>query len=120
MREVSGVTDINSHGGYAKSYEVQIDPDRMSSQGIAAPARCWRHSNATTPAPEAATSSRMANSGSSAGHARLGGVEDIEKVVVRSPAGGVPVLIRNIGSVQIAALVAAGGGHRRWPLEARW
>ncbi|MFM8433724.1 MAG: efflux RND transporter permease subunit, partial [Planctomycetia bacterium] len=34
MRTVPGVTDINSHGGYAKSYEVQIDPDRMSSHGI--------------------------------------------------------------------------------------
>ena len=30
MRTVPGVTDINSHGGYAKSYEVQVDPDRMS------------------------------------------------------------------------------------------
>ena len=34
MREVPGVTDINSHGGYAKSYEVRVDPDRMSAQGL--------------------------------------------------------------------------------------
>mgnify|MGYP006285554993 CR=1 FL=1 len=34
LRTVPGVTDINAHGGYARSYEVQIDPDRMSSRGI--------------------------------------------------------------------------------------
>ena len=35
LREVSGVTDINSHGGFAKSYEVRVDPDRLASRGIA-------------------------------------------------------------------------------------
>ena len=34
MRTVPGVTDINSHGGFAKSYQVQVDPDRLSSNGI--------------------------------------------------------------------------------------
>jgi len=111
MREVSGVTDINSHGGYAKSYEVQIDPDRMSSQGISLGEvlAALERNNAST------GGGYIVKNGEQRfirGQARLGGVADIERVVVRSPAGGVPVLIRNIGSVQIAPLVRQGAATR--------
>jgi len=111
MREVSGVTDINSHGGYAKSYEVQIDPDRMSSQGISLGevlAALERNNTSTG-------GGYIVKNGEQRfirGQALLRGVEDIEKVVVRSPAGGVPVLIRNIGAVTIAPLVRQGAATR--------
>ena len=34
LREVPGVTEINTHGGFYKTYEVQPDPNRMTSYGI--------------------------------------------------------------------------------------
>ena len=34
LRQVNGVTEINTHGGYYKIFEVQPDPDRMTSYGI--------------------------------------------------------------------------------------
>ena len=34
LREVPGVVDINTHGGFYKTYEVQPNPDRMNSHGI--------------------------------------------------------------------------------------
>ena len=34
LREVPGVTEINTHGGYYKTFEVQPDPNRMTSYGI--------------------------------------------------------------------------------------
>jgi cobalt-zinc-cadmium resistance protein CzcA len=46
------------------------------------------------------------------GESLLQSIDDIEKVIVRSPAGGVPVLIRNIGSVEIAPLVRQGVATR--------
>jgi cobalt-zinc-cadmium resistance protein CzcA len=46
------------------------------------------------------------------GESLLQSVADIEKVIVRSPAGGVPVLIRNIGTVTIAPLVRQGAATR--------
>ena len=34
LREVSGVTEINTHGGFYKTYEVRPNPDRLASYGI--------------------------------------------------------------------------------------
>jgi len=34
LREVQGVTEINTHGGYYKTFEVRPDPDRLTSYGI--------------------------------------------------------------------------------------
>ncbi|NBW96151.1 MAG: efflux RND transporter permease subunit [Planctomycetia bacterium] len=111
MRTVPGVTDINSHGGFAKSYEVRIDPDRMSSQGIALGevlAALERNNTSTG-------GGYIVKNGEQRfirGESLLSGVDDIERVVVRSPAGGVPVLIRNIGDVEIAPLVRQGAATR--------
>ena len=111
MREVAGVTDINSHGGYAKSYEVQVDPDRMASQGITLGEvmAALERNNAST------GGGYIVKNGEQRfirGQALLGDVSEIEKVVVRSPPGGVPVLVRNIGAVRIAPLVRQGAATR--------
>ena len=111
MRAVPGVTDINAHGGYAKSYEVQVDPDRMSSHGISLGevlAALDRNNTSTG-------GGYIVKNGEQRfirGQSLLGGVADIEKVVVRSPPGGVPVLIRNIGAVAVAPLVRQGAATR--------
>ena len=111
MRTVPGVTDINSHGGFAKSYEVQIDPDRMSSHGIslAEVLEALQRNNAST------GGGYIVKNGEQRfirGESLLQSINDIEKVIVRSPAGGVPVLIRNIGSVAVAPLVRQGVASR--------
>ena len=111
MRAVPGVTDINAHGGYAKSYEVQVDPDRMSSHGISLGevlAALDRNNTSTG-------GGYIVKNGEQRfirGQSLLGSVADIEKVVVRSPPGGVPVLIRNIGAVAVAPLVRQGAATR--------
>ncbi|RLS34756.1 MAG: efflux RND transporter permease subunit [Planctomycetota bacterium] len=111
MREVPGVTDINSHGGYAKSYQVRIDPDRMSAQGITLGevlAALERNNESTG-------GGYIVKHGEQRfirGQALLGTIADIEQVVVRSPSGGVPVLIRNIGDVGIEPLTRQGAVTR--------
>ena len=111
MRTVSGVTDINSHGGHAKSYEVQVDPDRLSSHGISLGEvlTALERNNAST------GGGYIVKNGEQRfirGESLLRSVDDIERVIVRSPAGGVPVLIRNIGAVKIAPLVRQGAATR--------
>ena len=34
MREVAGVTEINTHGGFYKTYEIRPDPDRLASNNV--------------------------------------------------------------------------------------
>ena len=111
MRTVPGVTDINSHGGFAKSYEVQVDPDRMSSHGISLGEvlAALDHNNAST------GGGYVVKNGEQRfirGESLLRSIDDIARVVVRSPAGGVPVLIRDIGSVRIGALTRQGAATR--------
>lgn len=111
MREVSGVTDINSHGGYAKSYTVLIDPNRMASQGITLGEvlLSLERNNGST------SGGYIVNNGEQRfirGQALLGSEAEIQQVVVRSPPGGVPVLIRDIGEVSIAPLVRQGAATR--------
>ena len=111
MRTVPGVTDINSHGGYAKSYEVQVDPDRMSSHGISLDEvlTALDRNNTST------GGGYVVKNGEQRfirGESLLRSIDDIERVVVRSPAGGVPILIRDIGSVRIGALTRQGAVTR--------
>lgn len=111
MRTVPGVTDINSHGGYAKSYEVQVDPDRMSSHGISLGEvlEALDRNNTST------GGGYVVKNGEQRfirGESLLRGIDDIERVVVRSPAGGVPILIRDIGTAMIAPLVRQGAATR--------
>ena len=111
MREVSGVTDINSHGGYAKSYEVRVDPDRMASHGLSLGevlSALERNNDSTGGGYIVKNGEQRFIRGS----ALLDGIDDIGQVVVRSPPGGVPVLIRNIGEVAIAPLVRQGAASR--------
>ena len=111
LREVPGVTDVNSHGGYAKSYEVEIDPDRLASHGIPLGdvLAALERNNAST------GGGYIVKHGEQRfirGQALLGSVSDIEQVVVRSPPGGVPVLVRNVGRVSIAPLPRQGAASR--------
>jgi heavy metal efflux system protein len=111
MRTVPGVTDINSHGGFAKSYQVQVDPDRLSSHGISLGevlAALDRNNTSTGGGYVVKNGEQRFIRGESL----LGTIDDIEKVIVRSPAGGVPILIRNIGTVDIAPLVRQGAATR--------
>ena len=111
MRTVPGVTDINSHGGFAKSYEVQVDPDRMSSHGISLGEvlAALDRNNAST------GGGYVVKNGEQRfirGESLLRSIDDIARVVVRSPTGGVPILIRDIGSVRIGALTRQGAVTR--------
>jgi cobalt-zinc-cadmium resistance protein CzcA len=111
LREVPGVTDINSHGGFAKSYEVRVDPDRMSSRGIV----LGEVIGALERNNISAGGGYIVKHGEQRfirGEALLTSIAAIEQVVVRSPAGGVPVLIRDVADVAIAPLVRQGAVTR--------
>ena len=111
LREVPGVTDINSHGGFAKSYEVRVDPDRLASRGIALAEviAAIERNNAATGGGYVV---RHGEQRFIRGRALLTDVDDIEQVVIRSPPGGVPVLVRDIGEVSLAPLVRQGSVTR--------
>ena len=111
LRQVSGVTEINTHGGFYKTYEVQPDPDRMTSYGI----------------PMELLFQRLqANNGTSGGgyvihHGEqrfIRGVSlleneaDIESVVIRREPDGNPILLSDIAKVSIEPMTRQGAVTR--------
>ncbi len=111
MRQVPGVTEINSHGGYYQSYQVRPDPDRMASFSI------------SLTEIFAALGSNNSTAGGGyvvhhdeqrfiRGQALLTSVEDIQDVVIRAARNGSPVLIRDVAEVSIEPMTRQGAVTR--------
>ena len=94
-----GVADINSYGGFVKQYEIAVNPERL------------RGMNLTLNDIFVALEKNNENTGSAyidkkpnayfiRGIGLVKTLEDIEKIVVKSNTSGIPVLVRDIATVQ--------------------
>lgn len=111
LREVSGVTEINTHGGYYKTFEVQPDPNRLTSYGISLQLLFERLklNNAT------AGGGYVVHNGEQRfirGVSLLKNEDDIRDVVVRREADGTPILVKDIANVTIAPMTRQGAVTR--------
>lgn len=111
LRQVSGVTEINSQGGYYKTFEVTVDPERLAAQDVSLEELF------------AALASNNSSMGGGyivhhgeqrfiRGQALLQNLADIERVVVRKRPSGIPLLVRDVAAVEIAPLVRQGAVTR--------
>jgi cobalt-zinc-cadmium resistance protein CzcA len=111
LREVPGVTDVNVHGGYYRTFEVRIDPQRLAISGV------------TLKEVLAALQSNNGSVGGGyivhneeqrfvRGEALLRNLGDINNVVVRTRSDGSPVLIQDLGEVTISAMTRQGAVTR--------
>ncbi|QDU96396.1 efflux RND transporter permease subunit [Lignipirellula cremea] len=117
LREVRGVTEINTHGGFYKTFEVQPDPDRLASYGVSMDVLFERlqNNNAT------AGGGYVVHNGEQRfirGVALLQTIDDIKAVVVRREANGNPILIGDIAEVVIAPMTRQGAVTREGRGEA--
>ena len=100
LRETDGVTEVNSMGGYYKSFEVQVDPNRLAEYGLA----MTDVIDALEQTNTSAGGGYIVHHGEQRfvrGQALLKNKEDIEQVVVQTLDSGVPVLVRDLGNVEI-------------------
>jgi len=99
MLGTQGVADINSYGGFVKQYEIAVNPERLRSM------------NLTLTDVFGALEKNNENTGSAyidkkptayfiRGIGLVKTLEDVEKIVVKSNSSGIPVLIRDIATVQ--------------------
>lgn len=106
LRGVPGVTEINSHGGQLKTYQIEIDPDRLANRRVT-------FSEVVTALEE-----NNANVGggyyTKGGEARyIRGVslvtdpKEIERIVIRE-SEGVPLTIGDVAIVHPAPMIRAG------------
>jgi cobalt-zinc-cadmium resistance protein CzcA len=107
MLGTPGVADINSYGGFVKQYEVSINPERLRSL------------NLTLSDIFDALERNNENTGSAyidkkptayfiRGIGLVKSIDDIEKIVVKTSASGIPILIRDVANVQYGSAIRYG------------
>ncbi len=111
LRSVPGVVEVNTFGGELKTYEVQVDPDRLMALDIGLDrvfdALRQNNGNAGGAYIEHAGEQRLIR-----GVALIESVADIESVVVVTRDHGTPILVGDIAQVQIAPMVRQGAVTR--------
>lgn len=111
LRSVPGVVEVNSYGGELKTYEVQIDPNRLVSYGI--------------PLSTVFDVLEKNNSNSGGGYIEhnqeqyviraeglVGTLEDIGNIIVGATKSGTPIYIKNLGAVKFAPMLRQGAATR--------
>jgi heavy metal efflux system protein len=106
LRNVSGVTEINSIGGYAKEYQVAPDPERLASYGFTL--------------GDIVTALERNNSNAGAGYierrgeqllirapGQVNSIDDIRNIILGN-VKGVPIRIRDVGEVAIGRELRTG------------
>jgi len=99
MLGTPGVADVNSYGGFLQQYEVAVNPERLQSMDI------------TLNDIFCALEKNNQNTGSAyidkkpqayfiRGIGLISSIDDIENIVVKTTAKGLPVLIRDVAKVQ--------------------
>ncbi len=107
MLGTPGVADINSYGGFVKQYEIAVNPERL------------RGMNLTLTDIFNALEKNNENTGSAyidknptayfiRGIGLVKSIEDIEKIFVKTTNTGIPVLIRDIATVQYGSATRYG------------
>lgn len=104
---VPGVTEVNSFGGFAKQYQVKLDPARLQAYDLS-----LRDVLAAVAANNANVGGAYIERGAEQyllrGIGLVESAEDIGNIVVKTGAEGVPVFVRDVGQVVTGAAVRQG------------
>ncbi|MBL8010547.1 MAG: CusA/CzcA family heavy metal efflux RND transporter [Flavobacteriales bacterium] len=97
-----GVAEVNSYGGEVRQYEVSADPKRLQSMGVSIGdlLTALESNNENT---GGAYIEKRPTSYSIRGEGLLRSLDDIRKVVIKTPEGGVPLLVGDVAEVGYGA-----------------
>ncbi len=110
MLGVEGVADVASFGGYLKQYEVALEPEKLRSMNISI-AEVFDALAKNNQNTGGAYIDKNPNAWFVRSIGLIGSMEDIGNIVVNNT-GNVPVLIRNVGKVQIGSAIRYGAMTR--------
>ncbi|HVJ06492.1 MAG TPA: CusA/CzcA family heavy metal efflux RND transporter [Candidatus Saccharimonadales bacterium] len=107
LRSVPGIVEVNTQGGYAKQYQVVVDPNKLIAYKL------------SLRDVFEALQGNNANTGSGyiehnqeqyiiRGEALAKSIADLENTVIVTREGGVPVFVRNIAEVREGAMMRIG------------
>jgi cobalt-zinc-cadmium resistance protein CzcA len=107
LRGVAGVVEVNTQGGELKTYEVEVDSDKLTGYHIplrrVIEALSKNNANAGGAYLERSEQQSLIR-----GEGLISSLSDIENIVVGNSPTGTPILIRNISNVRFAPMVRRG------------
>jgi cobalt-zinc-cadmium resistance protein CzcA len=106
LRNISGVAEINSQGGYVKQYQVLVNPDRLAHYKIKL-SRVFEALEKNNINSGAGVLPKGAQQYLIRGEGLIQTVNDIENIVLVET-DGIPVYMRDIGEVKIGYEVRVG------------
>ena len=117
LRSVPGVIEVNTFGGELKTYEVQLDPDKLLNFGISLgqvfTALEENNGNAGGGAIRRGSEQRLIRA-----EGLVGSLDDIRNIVLEARADGTPIKIADIGTVAFAPMLRQGAVTRDGNREA--
>ncbi|MDF2192923.1 CusA/CzcA family heavy metal efflux RND transporter [Paraflavitalea sp. CAU 1676] len=107
MLGVEGVADVASFGGYLKQYEIALNPEKLRSMNlsIADVFEALEKNNQNT---GGAYIDKKPHAWFVRSVGLVKSLEDIERIVVANTSNQIPVLIRDIGTVQYGSAIRYG------------
>ena len=111
LQSVPGVVEVNSYGGELKTYEIQLNPDRLVSYNVSLDMvfDALRENNANA---GGAYIERSQEQYVIRGEGLITSLEDIGNIVVTATEDGTPIFMRNIGETAFAPMVRQGAVTR--------
>ncbi|MDA9554638.1 CusA/CzcA family heavy metal efflux RND transporter [Pelobium sp.] len=106
-----GIAEVNSFGGLLKQYEIALDPDKLRSfnLSISDVFDALKENNENT---GGAYIDKKPNAYFIRSEGMVGSIDDIQKIVVKNNSNGIPVLIKDIATVQIGNAIRYGAFTR--------
>ena len=107
MLGTPGVADINSYGGFVKQYEIAVNPERLKGMGLTLTDifNALENNNENT---GSAYIDKKPTAYFIRGIGLVRNMEDIEKTVIKSNPSGIPILIRDVATVQFGSATRYG------------
>lgn len=106
-----GVAEVSGFGGFVKQYEIAVDPDKLQSMNvtIADIFSALEKNNQNT---GGAYIDKNPNAYFIRSEGLVKNIEEINKIVIKSSENGIPVLIRDVSTVQFGHGVRYGAATR--------
>ncbi|MGC4050185.1 MAG: efflux RND transporter permease subunit [Paludibaculum sp.] len=119
LRSVQGIVEVNTHGGELKSYEIQIDSEKLVAYHVSLEKliSSLEKSNANA---GGAYLERMEQQSLVRGEALITSLADIEKIVVGVSPTGTPILVSNLERSGMRRLSGKGLQRRTERAKSWW
>ncbi len=111
LRSVPGIVEVNTYGGELKTYEVQVDADKLTGYGfsLGQVIDALERNNFST---GGAYIEHNQEQQVIRGEGLIESISDIDNIVLGAGQGGVPIYIKNIAAVNFAPRVRQGAVTR--------